>query len=204
MRDSVWVIVPYANEPIERLDATIDSASVALGGSKWMVSFDHGYWLPDTLNRGVRRAIEAKATHVCWLSTGDTLHPDRFKHPLPRDKGQCCLVEVESRGVVMPDLETDWQQLIYTDNQFCGSGMIVPVHVWDAVGGFDEGLQYCSDWDFAVRVQHQFGWECVGDTVLATANEYEDGLTKMADPRVRNRDRARVAKMANRLSKGLV
>ncbi len=187
---------------MERLDRTVASIDIAHGAQRFVQVDRERAGLPQTINRAVRSAKKAGATHVCWVSTGDTLHPERFsqRYLLPDDKGQCCLVRVESRGNVMPDLKTDWQRAIYTDNQFCGTGMVVPVHVWDAVGGFNEALTYCSDWDFAVRVQHQFGWECVPE-LLATANEYEDGLTKGADLAHRQRDRATVARMARGLRK---
>lgn len=194
----VWVVIPYNHEPEHRLDTSRDSAADA--GAR--VTVTSGGTLPQNINDAARHAIERGATHVCWLSTGDTLHPGRFKHALPTDKGQCCLVDVHRQGevVTLPNLDTDWQRLMYTDNQFCGSGMVVPAHVWDAVGGFDESLTYCSDWDFAVRVQHEFGWECVPE-VLATAHEYADGMTRTADESVRQADRARVSAMANRLRK---
>lgn len=195
----VWVVIPYNGEGKERLDLARDSAADA--GAKHTVT--GGGSLPENINDAAGYAIDWGATHICWLSTGDTLHPDRFKHELPTDKGQCCLVDVHSRGAIIPDPGTDWQRGIYTDNQFCGSGMVVPVHIWDAVGGFDESLTYCSDWDFALKVQHMFGWECVPE-VLAYANEYEDGLSKSAERdtekrRVRARDRAIVAKRARDL-----
>ncbi len=223
---SLFVVIPYAGEATTRLVRTVESAleSMFVGDVEsgavlviadgcgvpewalrapiqWAMKGKSG--LPGTINFGAGFALapHLNTTHICWLSTGDTLHRDRFKHPLPTDKGQCCQVRVESRGVVLPDLGTNWQQGLYRDNQFCGSGMVVPVSVWDAVGGFDEGLTYCSDWDFAVRVQHRFGWECVGDTVLATANEYPDGLTRRAVRKDRDRDRAMVKRLATRLGK---
>lgn len=198
MTEKLWVLCPYHKEPRERILTTLRSACDAAGPNS-VSSINGKYGLPEALNRGVRSAKKHGATHVCWLSTGDTLDMRRFDYALPTSRGQCCRVYVESRGEVFPDLDTDWQGRMYEDNTFCGSGMVVPVGVWEAVGGFDERLTYCSDWDFAVRVQHRAGWECVEGPVLATANEYEDGLTRGADVAHRTRDRATVAKMARRL-----
>lgn len=205
MSDSVWVVIPYAGEPQDRLDETYTSARLAhpIGGSIMVVDDMERKGLARALNWGRRSCeVHGNPTHICWLSTGDTLHPDRFAHPLPTTRGQCCQVYVQSRDAIIPTLYAGWQKRIYRDNQFCGSGMIVPVHIWDAVGGFDESLTYCSDWDFAVRVQHQFGWDCVPE-VLATANEYPDGMTATADKKVRQRDMGVVKARARLLMKEL-
>lgn len=193
----VHVCIPYNGEPLERLDMTWQSA-IAVGPAMVHVANDYRHSLPHTLNRAAMRACETGATHIMWLSAGDVLLPNRLLTPPPDDRGEFCLVRVHSRGKVIPDPEEYEPGKLYGDNQFCLTGAIVPAHIWQELGGLDEDLTYCSDWDLAVRVQHLCGWRMV-PIVCAEATEYEEGLSKGADHVIRNRDRARVSKMAREL-----
>lgn len=216
---TVSVLIPYAGEPLGRLDRTVKSALnclpdevIVYGDGVHPVLFpeldrevrvgscDTNQGLPHALNsaRGM-----AKSTHVMWVSTGDSVDSGRLMHLPPDEKGQFCGCYIESRRLTLPMFE-DWHVKLWEDNQFCGSGMIVPVTVWDAVGGFDERLRYCSDWHFAVKVHAYCGWEYV-DQVLATANEYEGGLTDLGmgvDKERREADRRWVNTEARAMKKG--
>ena len=201
MPRSVFVLTPYAGEPMDRLERSLDS--VVGADCVWGT---HGS-LPKTINALAAEAISKGATHLCWLSTGDTLHRARFDRELPELTGQCCLVDVHRPDGVMtlPDTSKDWRRLMYMDNQICGTGMVVPVLTWEELGGFDERLTYCSDWEFTLRLQHTYGWWLV-EEVLATAHEYEDGMTRSAQmdtvkARARHRDRGKVAGRAFRMRK---
>lgn len=234
---TVSVLIPYAGEPRGRLDRTVKSALNCLPAE--VIVYGDGYdpvlfpelryeckvgrthqnlGLPHTINRA-RELVSSTVTHVMWLSTGDTVDSNRLKFCPPPDKGQFCRVHIKSMKKAIPEPGWDWEAMMWRDNSFCGSGSIVPVRVWDAVGGFQEmrkrfiherkfakdrtliPIRYCSDWNFAVRVQAHCGWEMVPH-VLATANEYPDGLSKTADPGKRHADKAAVARLAKELRRG--
>lgn len=186
----VWICIPYAGEPQERLWATVEAAN-ACNPAGVHVERDRHRSLPKTLNSAVRSVIGAGATHVMWLSTGDTVRSARLNLPPPANKGEFCLALLNGERLY-PDPETYDHRKTYRDNQFCLSGAIVPVHVWQSIGGMDENLTYCSDWDLAMRVEHHCGWHMIPISYVS-AWEYEGGLTKGAEPRDRNRDRARVS-----------
>lgn len=198
----VWICIPYAGEPVERLDMTIASAHACKPAGVY-VQRDRHRSLPKTLNEAARQAIALGATHIMWLSTGDTVRPTRLQTPPPMDKGEFTLTWLESRGCTYPDPEEYKAQDVYKDNQFCLSGAIVPVPVWEKLEGLDESLTYCSDWELAVRVEALCGWVML-PIVLVVACEYEDGLTKGADVRVRQQDRSRVSRMARELGRTCV
>lgn len=178
---------------------------------------EKNFGLPHAINRA--REL-ASCTHVMWVSTGDTVDSRRLMFPSPPDRGQFCRVHIKSMKKAIPEPGWDWEPMMWRDNSFCGSGSIVPTLVWDAVGGFQEmrdrfvherkfakdkskiEIRYCSDWNFAVRVQAHCGWEMVPH-VLATANEYPDGLSKTADLSKRHADKAAVARLAKKLRRGL-
>lgn len=231
---TVSILIPYAGEPRGRLDRTVKSALNCLPDEVIVYGDGYEHMLFDELksackvarsekNLGLPHAINqaremATSTHVMWLSTGDTVDSRRLMYTPPDDKGQFCRVDVRSQKRTIPEEGHDWEKGIFKCNQFCGSAMIVPVRVWDAVGGFQEWrdpfmherrvpkdksqvrVRYCSDWSFAVRVQAYCGWEMVPH-VLSTANEYPDGLTKTADQKRRSADDAAVARLAKELGR---
>lgn len=194
----VWICIPYAGEPLPRLERTVLSAN-ACRPAGVHVERDRHKSLPRTLNAAVRVAIGQGASHVMWLSTGDTVRDGRLISNPPQDKGEFVLARLNGGGFYPCPEEYEPKQL-YTDNQFCLSGAIVPVHVWQAIGGMDESLTYCSDWDLALRVHQHCGWVML-PIVYVDAWEYDGGLTRGADARARHRDRARVCKLARRLER---
>lgn len=195
---SVWIVIPNAGEPAPLLERTLASAEAVYGAAGAYIST--GGTLPENLNRGALYAFAQGATHIMWLSTGDTVRAERLSGNVPMDMGQFCLARLNGRGVY-PDPEEYEGESVYTDNQFCLSGAVIPRMVWEGIGGMDESLVYCSDWDLAMRVQWYAGWEML-PIVYVDAWEYPGGLTDKgrSDPR-RRADRARVSKMARRMRK---
>ncbi len=195
---SIWFVIPYGGEAEWRLEASKESAAAA--GAPWVVYQDtERKGSAYAMNRGIEVAVAQGATHIARLDCGDTVSARRLECELPRDKGQFCLTHVPERYEVIGQGD-EWDGRIWFDNQFCASSTIVPVDVWRGVGGYDESLYYCSDWDYHVRVHHAYGWVQWPHN-LAVAHEYPDGLTQGADPNERHRCRGLVARRANWLRK---
>lgn len=201
---SVSVIIPVFNERSERLEPSIHSALLA--GADEVVVIDDGsaacpatghsplvsvYRQPHAgisaaLNHGRRRA---SGDLLCWLSAGDLMDHDKIRRQrramLASAAGAC--FHDYRNGVRDVTTSRDWASRLWYDNQFCLSTMMIRADVWDRVGGFDESLQWCVDWDFACRVQARGGgWRYLAQN-LGFAAEFDDGHTAraMADERLR-------------------
>jgi hypothetical protein len=147
--------------------------------------------ISDALNRAF--AVSTQPL-VCRLDAGDTMHTDKLERQVAlgapasfhdyRDTVRGCDV------VTAPN----WSWRVFTDNQFCGSTLMVTRDTWQTVGGFDEHLRWCVDWDFAGRVQAEVGWQYMPG-VFGTAAQYPGGHSdRGANTPARARDRQTVRK----------
>jgi glycosyltransferase involved in cell wall biosynthesis len=215
----VTVLVPVWNEPAGRIRSAVVSSIFA--GADQVVVVDDGSAEPVELpigatgftelalirqeHRGIAAALNrgreaARGKHLCWLSCGDAMTGHKLTEQLAFmgvTGARASFHDYRVAGGVHR-VAPDWRQRIWTDNQFSLSTMMVEGETWDFVGGFDESLTWCSDWDFACRVEASTGWWYL-PLVLGEAYEHADGHTAraMADPELaaaRGRDRATVSK----------
>jgi glycosyltransferase involved in cell wall biosynthesis len=214
MTPRVAVLVPVYNEPPGRIAPAIDSALAA--GADEVIVIDDGSTEPPVLSpcarvrvygqrhRGIGAALNlgrsrTRAPLLCWLSCGDTMYAGKIERQV------AFIQRTGARAVFHDYLSPDgpvvanprWATRLWTDNQFSLSTMMLWATAWDAVGGFDDELRWCTDWDFACRVHQRIGWHYLPE-LLGTAVEHYDGHTQTAlrDPRLaalRSQDRARVA-----------
>lgn len=213
------VIIPAYNEPTERIDATLASARQAIvvdGCEHELIVIDDGSaqaltvtacpWtglfrvehrgIAGAINEGVRRAT---GDYVVPLAVGDTVRPERLKalrgflelqdHPPAVFHDWH---DGEQRRAAPPS----WRSRLATDNQFS-----LGAALWRRDLGIelDESLRWCSDWDFAARVQYEGpGWRYL-PLILSGCHEHPDGHTASAARdaelgRIRGANRATVAK----------
>ena len=202
------VIVPHHNEPMTVLEATVESA-LALDCCEGVVVVDDASAEPPDVdvweiselrfsyvklaeNRGPAGAINAGIRHLEHFITGDPLVA----------RLDCGDLLTEGRGVqvgLMLDhgLEATfspyfdptkgaviqphrpWETGVFTDNMFAASTTVYRRSVWERVGGYDESLRWCDDWDFAMKVQRAIGWEKV-DIVTTHAAQFPGGHSDVA------------------------
>lgn len=168
---SVTVVIPYYREPLERLQRSVDGV-LDLGWTPLVVDDSAGAAPPPHeigctvivhySNRGCAAArntgIRAAETDlVAVLDCGDVFHETKARQldlDAPATFSYALLGDVCSRPFY-----NDWRLGIYRDNQWSASTTVFARDVWEAVGGYDESLRYCDDWDFHMRVQHAIGWK---------------------------------------------
>lgn len=207
----VTVIIPCFDEPALRLTRTV--LSVLKAGADDVVVVDDGSDTPPVPpfavrlvqqeHKGISAAINlgvtlAKHAHICWLGVGDLMHPDRLATQMAVDapaQFHDYTNLVDGKDAIAA---TGWRSRLWYCNQFSLSTTMVTREVIDAVGGRDESLQYCHDWDFALRVELAYGWTRIGGVWTAAA-QYPGGHSDRGqkDPR-RRKDRVRVNKWARK------
>jgi glycosyltransferase involved in cell wall biosynthesis len=214
----VSVIIPCWNEEPEDLQETVDSvvASCEESGLIYEVlviddgsdvapnpsgatvaSFPHA-GIPSALNRGWALS---QGQRLCVVSAGDGFY-------LEKVRAQWCEMVASAAAASVHAYDNAkgehvragdaWERDIWNDCQFCLSTMMIDADMWAAVRGFDEDLLWCSDWDFAAKVQECEGWLYI-DYVLGHADEHPGGHTDRGMG-TKERDRCR-AKVAKRYSK---
>lgn len=204
----VTVIIPHYNEPLLRLILTVLSAQKA--GAAEIVVVDDGSDTPPTTvavrlvqqkHRGIAAALNlglacTQQPRVCWLSVGDLMHPDKLGQQIDANAPATWHDYVDLTTGANRVADPNWRVRLWYDNQFCLSTAMVSRAVIDRIGGWDERLRYCVDWDFALRVEQYAGWARL-DGVWGSAAEYLDGHTQrgQSDPR-RQEDKKRVTEWA--------
>lgn len=197
MRGRVSVIVPAYNEPSYRIRPTVVSALRA--GAEEVIVIDDGssgpiVGLPSEVHlyrqdhRGISVALNhgrSRATgyYLSWLSCGDWMSEDKLEEQQAfhgrsgADASFHDFYREEDKEIRRPSYT--WATDLWRDNQFCLGTMLVKAWAWDLAGGFDEGLHWCLDWDFACRVQRVAGWKYLPKCLVYCA-EYADGHSKKA------------------------
>jgi glycosyltransferase involved in cell wall biosynthesis len=184
----VSVLIPCWNEPPERLRATVSSASAADevivvddGSDEHVdgaVRIEHA-GIAAALNAGARAAT---GDYVCWLSVGDRMYPSKVALQLGwmLEHGHVASFhDYENSDGVFRTLP-GWRTRLETDNQFCGSTVMVARCVALALP-WDESLTYAVDWDWACRVEFDGpGWAHMPG-VLGAAYELPGGHTMTAE-----------------------
>lgn len=216
----IGVVVPTFNESADRLIASLTSIvqTMALLPQPFqVVVVDDGSAVPveipddvdervgilrltanvgpaAALNAGCAELIAQGATVIARLDVGDVWFPESKALQLADALDTGCAASFspsfdEATGRARP-VSARWATQLYRDNQFQASTTIVRVDVAEAIK-FDESLRYCDDWDFAMRVQHAYGWRHF-DAVTGTATAFPDGHTATAEPAARKECRRRV------------
>jgi glycosyltransferase involved in cell wall biosynthesis len=75
-----------------------------------------------------------------------------------------------------------WEQ--YHETLVIASGSAVRKRVWADVGGFDESLMGCEDWEFALRVAARYPLVCAED-VSVRYRKHPVQMTSSSRPRIR-------------------
>jgi glycosyltransferase involved in cell wall biosynthesis len=208
----VAVIVPCFREPFERVLRTVESA-LPIGR---VIVVDDGCHdaaldaLPCEVihlseNGGCSRALNAgiealpESAIVCRLDVGDAFYPEAKARQIAALTCSSSPHFDPVSGLVMSP-PANWRCRIYTDCVFTGCTNVYPKAIWREVGGHDESLRYCADWDFSMKVQHHAGWR-IHDEVTCEAGQHAGGLTDrgQSDPR-RARDHAVVAERGRALA----
>ena len=205
------VIVPHHNEPVAVLDATVHSA-LALDCCEGVVVVDDASIAPPDLelwdaelrfaylalteNRGPAGAINAGIRHlehvipgdplIARLDCGDVLTEEReLQVYLMLERGDVpatfSLYFDPTKGKVIAP-HRPWANGVYTDNMFAASTTVFRRSVWEQVGGYDESLRWCDDWDFAMKVQKAVGWRRC-DEVTAHAAQFPGGHSDVSGER---------------------
>jgi glycosyltransferase involved in cell wall biosynthesis len=210
---SVTAIIPTYNEPDDAIAATVKSAWRAGAGA--VIVIDDGsarvpaqpigayMWRQDhagiaaALNHGIRKA---ETSHVAILAVGDRW--DAAKVPAQLALDAPASFHAYRDGYTRRFPLEGWQRNLRTDNQFCGSTVMLERDVALAFP-YDESLRWCCDWDFAARIQFEGpGWTFC-DQVLGEAFEHPGGHTQraMADDELRRLRYACRAKVSKRWRK---
>jgi len=197
----VWpvsVIVPCFNEPAERIAHTVKSAiyaladevividdgsvavpEVPLGPNVHLYSQEHG-GIASAINSGVERALN---DYVCTLGVGDAMTADRLGLQVTAVENAqylACFSDYIDGVSGEPRIAApDWRERLWYDNQFSLSTALMHKAAINAVGGFDESLQYSVDWKFSLQIAHTCGWLYVPE-MLGEAGEHPGGHTDRA------------------------
>jgi glycosyltransferase involved in cell wall biosynthesis len=213
----VATIVPCYREPLERVRRTVESA-LQFGR---VIVVDDGcgdatldalpcdvLHLPD--NGGCSAALNAGISLLhdddiaMRLDVGDVFYAQAKERQIQAvtSGGALCSSSPHFDPVSGTEMHPppNWQRRIYADCVFTGCTNVYRVSVWRDVGGHDETLRYCADWDFSMKVQHHVGWH-MHDEPTCEAGQHAGGLTDRGqrDPR-RGSDHAVVAERGRALA----
>lgn len=207
----IAAVVPYAGEPVDVLNATLQScgnfaefAVIAVDGApldESEIDADgftvHVHRIPGrrgcpaAMNAGVRAAEHLGATRIGRCDTGDEWRAGMRE--VLRDTAPAAF------GCSQYPVLIYWDTRLWADNQFQASCTAFDVDVWRGVGGYDESLRFADDWDFAIKVQSRVGWEYVPGSMAAIVDA--SGVSAPGDrdkERQRAHDHAIVARRAQR------
>ena len=119
---------------------------------------DHG--LGEALNRAISRA---NGDWIVWLNADDLLTPGAIEAVAPFLSGTAEILcgdfaqidaDGEQRKLYLASA-LDRRRLFRRGAYVFMGGTLVKRDVFDRVGGFDEDLHFCADWDFCVRAADQ-------------------------------------------------
>jgi glycosyltransferase involved in cell wall biosynthesis len=219
------VVIPCFNEPPDRLAETIASTRllaplsdvcviVVDDGSSERAQVPEGVTLvrlPE--NKGCAAAMNVgigTASNYSWilrLDCGDTFRGNKVAQ-VQAAISSGFVASFSNTHDSLNDREyspaSNWQSRIYTDSQFAASASVFNKAVWCGVGGYDESLSWCDDWDFAVKVQAHYGWHYYPH-VTADVACHPGGITDRGAQNnvARQKDRAEVVKRSRDLQRGV-
>lgn len=215
--DPVTVVVPAYNETVADIMATVSSATHA--GALEVIVVDDGSaerpQLPPHCgmsyyrieHRGISAAVnegfrQASTPLVGWLSVGDLYAKEKLSVQVARmrdERAHASFTDyIDASSGEYRQTNPDWSSRIWTDNQFSMSTALLHRGVWRDVGGLDENLQWCQDWEFACKVQAHCGWLHIAEALMTGAVAAPGRHSYRGDHGAgrdrKQRDRCRVAK----------
>jgi glycosyltransferase involved in cell wall biosynthesis len=133
------------------------------------------------MNVGVRAATYDA---IARLDMGDVWHP-RAKRAqladfLERGLAAQFAHSISERTGEVTRPSPKWWAAVYRDGQWSSSTTVFTREAFELVGGYDESLPHCDDWDFDVRVQHHVGWTEFAE-VTGTATTWPGGVSDATD-----------------------
>lgn len=196
----VAVVIPCYREAIDRVARTVESAR-AVSNVNRIVVVDDGcanleldgigvdvVRLAD--NRGCSAALNAGIESLpddaiaCRLDVGDEFFADAKARQIDvvlsgtaRCSSSPHFDPVSGETWIVP---ARWRHDIYRDSVFTGCTNVYRKDVWLQVGGHDESLRYCGDWDFSMKVQHAVGWH-MHDEATCSAGMFPDGFSARSE-----------------------
>lgn len=194
----IATVIPAYNEQPAAVLAAVECAAsvsdlvvVADDGSRNPIALEHPKAVvvrlanrgpAAAMNLGAAEALRSGAITLCRLDVGDRFLPDAKRRQLDLTGTHRALCSwhidaVENKAYrPLPH----WRKSIYWDGAFCIDTIAVSADLWREVGGFDESLRYCDDWDFTMRVHAVEPWHMVEEDTCE-AGAFPDGHTKRAD-----------------------
>ena len=123
-------------------------------------------------NRGPAVAMNvgcesAKGEYIARLDVGDVWYPNekRAQFAASLDKPATFARSFDEHRRAEYPIHEQWRGRLWRDNVFQASSWVIRRDVWAALR-LDEELRYSDDWDFAIRIEHAYGWhfhsECTG------------------------------------------
>jgi glycosyltransferase involved in cell wall biosynthesis len=216
----ITAIIPCKDEREDRLMMAVDSAAAVCDE---VIVCDDGSTVPVVIDmpkvRVVRNAkalgppaacnVAADAAtglYLARLDCGDKFFMSKREqivaHLQDGIQASFSVTVCEKTGIKY-GTNPQWQTKLYSDNVFAASSTIISRALFKAVGGYDESLRYCDDWDFHVRVQAEHGWHPV--LILSgTSTQWDGGHTDLWNDEQKikrwSSDHAKVAGRARALS----
>lgn len=217
----ISAIIPCKDERPEVLAATVESALAVCDevvicddGSADPVRFEHEAVriVRHAKARGPAAAANAAAKaasglFVARLDCGDRFYMSKREqlavHIHENVQASFSLAVNERNGKPWP-VPATWRTQLFNDAVFPVSSTVVSKALFAMVGGYDESLRYCDDWDFCVRVQAAHGWTPVL-IITGTATCWDGGHTDLWNDETKKQrwslDHAKVATLARSLAR---
>ncbi|WP_138004370.1 glycosyltransferase family 2 protein [Halalkalirubrum salinum] len=132
--------------------------------------------LPAARNQAI---AETDAAYIAFLDDDDRWHPQKTKKQLSRfesSDGSVGLVytgayHIDERGTRLRTIRPCSDELTILElsvENVIGtpSSVMVTREAFDWVGGFDESMRYCEDWDFYLRVASAYDIACIAEPLI--------------------------------------
>lgn len=149
------------------------NTGIAAARAPWVAFQDSDdIWLPHKLERQMASVRRHGAAAVAWCGMLRVLPAGAQYQPAAKN--------VRGDGAMLPALL--WGPVIGTQT------LLARRDALEAVGGFDEDLESCQDWELALRLarDHRFAFE---KDVLVIAPKGDDGISVNMARRLRGRER---------------